>query len=538
MFSSWACSAVTGVRSSCETFATISRRSRSVEARSSAIVLNACGELPDLVAAGGPDALGVVAVRHRARGRRHLPQRRRHAAREDLGEDERDDDRERQGAGRAERVVQTEPGERAPPSMTVAATSTPSLILMERNRSSGRTSGSAARTAVRACRGVTGTTATTSRRAARTRSRRRARSAPGPAPSLRRSALTWESTVRVPLASTQSHTSASRRSRVWTVRGLDASVTSRSNSVGVRWTGWSPRETRRCARSTTTSPTTIGGSARLAAGGLRRLPCTLGAAQQRLAARDELAHRERLRHVVVRADAQADEHVGLVVARGEHEDGDRALGLDAPAHLEPVDAGEHDVQHDEVRAQPAPRPRPRRCPSPATSTVQPSAARRLATAVAMDGSSSTTSTTAGEADVTAMTPAWHMPAGSPRVAIGPIIGATMSSSSSGRRCVVTTHRAGPSTVVPHVRPRHPVARSTTGSTPVVAHADRLAVHRPGRPAHRGHRGLRRQRVLPGHPRRRDRREGHEARATAAARPSSRRCGTCPPSCPARRSASP
>ena len=63
---------------------------------------------------------------------------------------------------------------------------------------------------------------------------------------------------------------------------------------------------------------------------------------------DDLAHRERLGEVVVGADAEPDEDVGLVGARREHEDGHGAHGLDAAAHLEAVEAGEHDVEHDEV----------------------------------------------------------------------------------------------------------------------------------------------------------------------------------------------
>lgn len=46
MFSSCACSAVTGVRSSCDTFATSSRRNASACCRSSDIVLNASASWP------------------------------------------------------------------------------------------------------------------------------------------------------------------------------------------------------------------------------------------------------------------------------------------------------------------------------------------------------------------------------------------------------------------------------------------------------------------------------------------------------------
>ena len=46
----------------------------------------------------------------------------------------------------------------------------------------------------------------------------------------------------------------------------------------------------------------------------------LGPAQQRVHPGDQLAHAERLRHVVVGADREPDEEVGLAVAGGEHQD--------------------------------------------------------------------------------------------------------------------------------------------------------------------------------------------------------------------------
>ena len=70
--------------------------------------------------------------------------------------------------------------------------------------------------------------------------------------------------------------------------------------------------------------------------------------QERADATAELADRERLRDVVVRAELQPEDLVELVVARRQHDDRDGALGPQPPAHLEPVDAGQHDVEHDEV----------------------------------------------------------------------------------------------------------------------------------------------------------------------------------------------
>jgi hypothetical protein len=56
----------------------------------------------------------------------------------------------------------------------------------------------------------------------------------------------------------------------------------------------------------------------------------------------------RLENGFVGADREPHEQVGLVVAGGEHEDRHRPLGLDAPAHLEAVEAGQHHVEHDRV----------------------------------------------------------------------------------------------------------------------------------------------------------------------------------------------
>ena len=70
--------------------------------------------------------------------------------------------------------------------------------------------------------------------------------------------------------------------------------------------------------------------------------------QQRVDAGDELARAERLGQVVVGADAEADDEVGLGVAGGEHQHRDRPVALDRSAHLEAVEAGEHEVEDHEV----------------------------------------------------------------------------------------------------------------------------------------------------------------------------------------------
>ena len=64
--------------------------------------------------------------------------------------------------------------------------------------------------------------------------------------------------------------------------------------------------------------------------------------------RCELAQRERLGHVVVGAELEADDLVDLGVLRGEHDDRHRGLGAEDPADLDARELGEHEVEQDEV----------------------------------------------------------------------------------------------------------------------------------------------------------------------------------------------
>ena len=80
----------------------------------------------------------------------------------------------------------------------------------------------------------------------------------------------------------------------------------------------------------------------------RIAPGCAGAPEQRPDPAPELADRERLRDVVVRAELEPEHLVELVVARREHDDRHRALGPEPLADLEPVELRQHDVEHDEV----------------------------------------------------------------------------------------------------------------------------------------------------------------------------------------------
>ena len=70
--------------------------------------------------------------------------------------------------------------------------------------------------------------------------------------------------------------------------------------------------------------------------------------QHRAYACGELARGERLRHVVVGPDLQTDDPVCLLAAGGEHDHGDLRERAQPAADREPVQAGQHQIQHNQV----------------------------------------------------------------------------------------------------------------------------------------------------------------------------------------------
>ena len=80
----------------------------------------------------------------------------------------------------------------------------------------------------------------------------------------------------------------------------------------------------------------------------------LGTAQDGRDAREQLHQRERLGDVVVGAELEAAHAIELGAARREHDHrhaaGRAAAAADPPAHLEAVEVGQHDVEHDQVVA--------------------------------------------------------------------------------------------------------------------------------------------------------------------------------------------
>ncbi len=74
-----------------------------------------------------------------------------------------------------------------------------------------------------------------------------------------------------------------------------------------------------------------------------------GAAQHRFDSQDQLTRRKGLGDVVVGADLEAGDALVGLAERGQHDDRQvRMLGAHSPAHFEPVDLGQHQVEHHQV----------------------------------------------------------------------------------------------------------------------------------------------------------------------------------------------
>ena len=111
------------------------------------------------------------------------------------------------------------------------------------------------------------------------------------------------------------------------------------NSVGVSSTRRPPAVTRIRGRSSSTSPDDDA---------IGRLGGGLGPAEHRTNPGDQLPRAERLGHVVVGTELEADERVRLVAARGEHHDRDRRGRAQAARDVEAVEARQAEVEDDQV----------------------------------------------------------------------------------------------------------------------------------------------------------------------------------------------
>ena len=84
-------------------------------------------------------------------------------------------------------------------------------------------------------------------------------------------------------------------------------------------------------------------------GGVHDRPGAAGAAEQRPQSGQEHDERERLGEVVVGAGVERLGVVVLAVLRGQHQDRRPVAAVaELLAHPVPVDAGQHDVEHDDV----------------------------------------------------------------------------------------------------------------------------------------------------------------------------------------------
>jgi len=68
--------------------------------------------------------------------------------------------------------------------------------------------------------------------------------------------------------------------------------------------------------------------------------------QDRLEPRQQLARVERLGQIIIGAEFEPDNPVGVLAARGQHQDRHVALRAQAAADFEPIDIGQHDIEDD------------------------------------------------------------------------------------------------------------------------------------------------------------------------------------------------
>ncbi len=129
-------------------------------------------------------------------------------------------------------------------------------------------------------------------------------------------------------------------SRGTTRPGRRASSCSRSNSLRDRPSSLPVRQARRAAASIRRSPSAYAAGGGVAEGALP--------AQHSPDARDDLGTRERLDHVVVRADLEAHDAVHLGAAGGEHDDRDLRRAAQGAAHVAAVAVRQREVEEHKV----------------------------------------------------------------------------------------------------------------------------------------------------------------------------------------------
>ena len=182
----------------------------------------------------------------------------------------------------------------------------------------------------------------------------------GSSPSLRRRLATWTSTRWSSPTYSGPHSALEERlARRPRCPGSRASSASRLNSSAVSSTGAPSTRTRRRPSSISrpVGRRAVGARAR------RRLPGPVAPAcagarppEQGLDPGHDLARRERLHEVVVRADREAHDPVDLLAAGREHQHVGVGEGAEPAADLDAVEAREHHVEDDDVGVEAAGRP--------------------------------------------------------------------------------------------------------------------------------------------------------------------------------------
>ena len=152
----------------------------------------------------------------------------------------------------------------------------------------------------------------------------------------------WTSSVLVEPNQFSSHTRDIRSSRLTTSPACEIRSASRSNSLRLSWSSAPSSCARRAAGSTVSGPT-IDRGRRLVGRGRARAP------QHCAQARDHLRAAERLDDIVVGAELEADDPVGLGPARGEHDHRHVGGAAQLAQHVAPVAVGQHEVEQHDVR---------------------------------------------------------------------------------------------------------------------------------------------------------------------------------------------
>jgi hypothetical protein len=186
----------------------------------------------------------------------------------------------------------------------------------------------------------------------------------------------WTSSVLVGPNQWGSHTSSMMRSRRRTSPGFAMSRCTRSNSraaSSIAVLGRGPRYGVEPEGTVLDRAVPFGRAA---------------ASHDRLDAGRELPGGERLDHVVIRAELQAEDAVDLLAHRDQHHDGDVGGAPDLASEVTPVTVREHDVEQDEI-GRLAPKGLPRAGQVGATSASNPSRPRLSASGSEIAASSST-----------------------------------------------------------------------------------------------------------------------------------------------------